>query len=90
MELSLSRQHHIVTLFSPARLVIRSNRKMVGTKRTLAEILDTEDIDDIPLLRIRRPRINPDAYPPSEEPLSPSPPFLQQLPPLCRLATTLL
>ncbi|RTE70000.1 hypothetical protein BHE90_015613 [Fusarium euwallaceae] len=43
---------------------------MVGTKRTLADILDTEDIEDIPLLRIRRPRINPDAYPPSTEPLS--------------------
>ncbi|KAH7247001.1 hypothetical protein B0J15DRAFT_563966 [Fusarium solani] len=43
---------------------------MGGSKRTLTEILDADDIDDIPLLRIRRPRIDPDAYPPSTEPLS--------------------
>ncbi|WAO94848.1 Hypothetical protein NCS54_01245000 [Fusarium falciforme] len=43
---------------------------MGGSKRTLADILDADDIDDIPLLRIRRPRIDPDAYPPLTEPLS--------------------
>ncbi|EEU41926.1 uncharacterized protein NECHADRAFT_86001 [Fusarium vanettenii 77-13-4] len=43
---------------------------MGGSKRTLAEIVDADDIDDIPLLRIRRPRIEPAAYPPSTEPLS--------------------
>ncbi|KAI8655997.1 hypothetical protein NCS55_01253800 [Fusarium keratoplasticum] len=43
---------------------------MGGTKRTLADIFGADDIDDIPLLRIRRPRIDLDAYPPSTEPLT--------------------